>query len=211
MHLSDITETGIALDIDETLSATGDHWAEILNETFGNPENLSVAEIIKKYRYASHVPYWQTPEALAWMENARHSDEFQGLIPLIENSNHIANKLKSIVPISAYITVRPESVRSGTMKWLAKHGFPKAPIIMRPADVLHVDGNKWKAEILTKIYPKVWGIIDDNPRLITYLPDDYQGTVFLYDHEEIDTKKIHIIPVKKWEDMITVVTDNLRS
>lgn len=211
MHSSDIREAGIALDIDETLSATGDHWAQILNETFGNPENLSVSEIISKYRYASHVPYWQTPETLAWMEDARHSDELQEILPLIENANHIVNQLKDIVPISAYITVRPESVRNGTMKWLARHGFPKAPIIMRPKEVLHDDGNKWKAEMLTSLYPKIWGIIDDNPKLIAHLSDNYDGTVFLYDHEEINEQRIRVIAVKKWEDMITAVSKNLHS
>lgn len=48
---------GLAVDIDETLSWTLKYWVEKMAEKFGNPENLSVLEIIKKYRYSQNVPY----------------------------------------------------------------------------------------------------------------------------------------------------------
>lgn len=42
---------GIALDIDETLSWTIGYWVEKMQELFGNPENLTVRQLIEKYRY----------------------------------------------------------------------------------------------------------------------------------------------------------------
>lgn len=205
-----IHTTGIALDIDETLSATNRFWITMLAERFGNPENLSHDEIIARYRYTQHVPFWQTPEALAWMEGARNSDEIQEALPLIENANHVVNQLQKVVPIAAYITARPERVRGGTLTWLSRHGFPDAPLLMRPEGLDYKDGNsgKWKAELLALLYPMVWGIIDDNVDVVSHLPSDYRGVVFLYDHDREDVTRtdIKVVAVKKWEKMFSAVS-----
>lgn len=191
---------GLALDIDETLFATNHFWIETLIENFGNPENLSVSEIVSRYRYTQNVPFWQTKEALGWMENARNSNEIQRALPLIENANHVTRQLHGIAPIAAYVTVRPEQVRQGTLECLSLHNFPEVPLIMRPKDVSHSDGNRWKAELLVSLYPNVWGIIDDNPNLIAELPDTYEGTVFLYDHDCIGETSVSVVEVRSWDD-----------
>ena len=49
---------GIALDIDETLSATFRNWVERLLEEH-NDEGLTTEEMMAKYRYFRDVPYWQ--------------------------------------------------------------------------------------------------------------------------------------------------------
>lgn len=188
---------GLAVDIDETLSWTVGHLMERMQEKFGNPENLSVKEIIEKYRYTQNVPYWQSVEALEWVKENIHSNELQEELPLIEEANTYLNKINQIIPISAYITVRPASILSGTQKWLDKHGFPKAEIICRPLDVAHTDGNKWKAEVLKELYPNVLGIIDDNVKLLEYLGKDYRGIVFSYDHDFIEGD-FNAIPCKSW-------------
>ena len=209
MHEPEITTAGLALDIDETLSATNRFWIRELAERFGNPDNLSHDEIIARYRYTQHVPFWQAPEALAWMEEARNSDDIQEALPLIENANHIVEQLQKIVPIAGYVTARPQQVRSGTLKWLARHNFPHAPLIMRPEGMEYTDGNKWKAELLASLHPNVWGIIDDNPGLIPHLPSDYKGTIFLYDHEGIGETSVNVVAVQKWEDMLAAVSSSL--
>lgn len=206
MNESEIVLKGIALDIDETLCATNHFWIESLANLFGNPDSLSREEIISKYRYTQNVPFWQEPEALAWMDHARNSDAMQEVLPLIENANHIVNQLQKVVPISAYITIRPQEVRNGTHKWLAQHGFPDAPLIMRPEHVAHAEGNKWKADTLVSLYPKVWGIIDDNPSLIEHLPEGYKGTIFLYDHTVVHKPGIDIVPIKAWKDVFEAVS-----
>ncbi len=57
--------------------------------------------------------------------------------------------------IAVYVTIRPLGVAPGTQEYLASHGFPSAPIILRPDDIAHSDGNKWKAEVLHMLYPKI--------------------------------------------------------
>lgn len=197
---------GLALDIDETLALTSTYWTELLMEKFSNPENLTAAEIISKYRYTQNVPYWQTEEAFRWMEEARESDLLQEQLPLIINANHSVKKINEIVPIVAYVTIRPSSVNLGTRNWLRKHDFPEAPIIHKPDTIDHAEGNKWKAKLLYKAYPQILGIIDDNPSVPQHLPEKYPGVVFLYDNDDHPRKDIHVIPCKEWSDVYTAVT-----
>lgn len=194
-----IDKQGLAVDIDETLSWTIGYWVEQMQNKFGNPENLSVKEMVEKYRYTQNIPYWQTDEAMEWMENNIHSNELQKELPLIEEADVYLNKINEIIPIVAYITVRPESVLSGTKEWLKKYGFPTAPIICKPMDIEHSNGSKWKAEILENLYPNVCGIIDDNIKLLEFLSTTYPGIIFAYDHDSIDNKNgVNVIPCKSW-------------
>lgn len=203
--------SGLSLDIDEVLSWTARLWMEEMLEEFGNPENLSIKEMIAKYRYAQHVPYWQTEEAVKWMKEKRDCNEFQQKISLVEDSNHIAQKIDKIIPVVAYITVRPQSVVDGTKKWLDKHGFPDVEIIARPPEVRHADGNKWKAQVLEFFYPQVSGIIDDNPVLIDFLPAGYRGRVYLYGNKECARNDIDVVPCETWDNVLKAVRERYRN
>lgn len=180
----EIAKPGLAVDIDETLSWTIGFWVEVMQKKFGNPENLTIKEMIEKYRYTQNVPYWQSSEALEWMANEINSNQTQEDLPLIDGSSVYLNKIKQIIPVAAYITVRPERVLEGTKSWLNRNNFPLAPVICRPNEVDHNDGNQWKAAVLENLYPNVLGIIDDNSKLLSCLKKDYPGTVFLYDHHD---------------------------
>jgi len=192
---------GLALDIDETLSRTNVFWIESMSKLFGNPENLTPIELSKKYRYTQNVPYWQTPEANVWMEEARNSNDFQEHIPLIENAHNIVQKVNQIIPIAAYITARPEVVRPGTELWLKKHGFPEVRLIMRPDSISSAESTQWKAGVLEEMYPEVMGIVDDYPSLVDNLSVDYKGVVFLYDTENHTNSSKNIIPCPTWDDV----------
>ena len=196
---------GLALDIDETISYTVLHWFEELIKHFGNPENLSAKELIAKYRYGQNVPYWQSKEALNWMENFRRTSKVHENVPLIENSNHFVIELNKIVPVVLYLTTRPKAVERGTRKWLNTHKFPNLDVIFKPNKIPTERGNEWKAKVLEGLYPEIVGIIDDNPSLVQNLSRSYKGTVFLYDNNESPRKDLNIIPCKTWEDVLTKV------
>ncbi len=204
-----INKAGLGVDIDETLSWTVGHWVKEMQKLFGNPEGLSVKELVDKYSYTQNVPYWQSEEALKWMEEKRSSDEFQKEMPLIEDSNHFLNKIDKIVPIAAYITIRPESVRKGTEHWLQKNKFPKALIIFRPDNIPTKEGNKWKAKIIEKLYPKIIGFIDDSSSVIESLSKNYKGTIFHYNKTPIRTK-LKVINCKDWENIFKEVKNHYK-
>jgi hypothetical protein len=138
------------------------------------------------------------------MDSKRECNDTQKELPLIKNANHAINEIHKIIPISAYVTIRPESVMSGTQEWLNKHNFPKAPIICRPNNLPHAKGNEWKANLLKELYPKIVGIIDDNPAVVKYLEPDYKGKVFVYNSKQIETK-IDAIPCKDWDAVVKEV------
>jgi hypothetical protein len=194
-------KSGLLLDIDETLSWTLGHWVAVMQEKFGNPENLSVKELIAKYRYTEHVPYWQTPEAKAWIREAVDNNELQKQLPLIENANHIVEKVSKIIPIVGYLTLRPPTVMDGTRAWLQRHNFPDEPLLLRPEHIPHGDGYEWKAHVLVHLYPEVMGIVDDNARMLQFLPDEYKGAIYLYDTESFEETNLNVIPCKTWDDV----------
>jgi len=193
--------TGLALDIDNTLSSTNYYWVKKLTLMFGNPENLTIEQIITKYQYASNVPYWQTKNALQWMEGARLDNKLHEELPLIENANLIVQKINKIIPIVIYLTVRPTSVLSTTKNWLKKHRFPLAEVIAKPLNISFQEGNKWKAEILNFLYPQIIGIIDDNPEIIDYLPVSYKGIVYLYNINQAPKKSFKVISCRNWKEV----------
>lgn len=203
-YLKLITTPGLAVDIDETLSWTIGFWVASMQEKFGNPEQLTVKEMVEKYRYTQNVPYWQHEEALAWIDEKINSNATQEEIPLIEGSSAYLNRINEIVPVAAYITARPVKVSTGTKNWLRQHNFPDAPLICRPDEIMHSAGNEWKAEVLKTLYPRVLGIIDDNAQLLQCLGTDYPGRVFLYDHHD-NLGYSYVAACKDWLQVYTAV------
>ncbi len=196
---------GIALDIDETICWTIGHLVGEMQKLFGNPENLSVEDLIAKYRYTKHVPYWQTRAIRKWLDDYRESSESKENLPLMNGAKETVLTIHKIIPVVAYITARPEVVRDGTQKWLDKHGFPKAKIVLRPAHVDHDEGNKWKAQVLHELYPHVLGIIDDNPSLVDYLPKNYLGKIFVFGGGASASSSI--LNCITWEEVIEHVSN----
>lgn len=173
----------IALDIDDTLADTV--WYLILNlqKHIWNPENLSVDEIISKYKYTFNIPYYNNKQSEKIINDILTSNQKQKNIKPIKWTQTYIKKINKIVPIKAYITTRPDCIYDGTAKWLKDNWFPTAEIIMRPPNIKTQDWNKRKAEILQKLYPNIIWIIDDNAWLIEHIDNSYQGKIFLYDKE----------------------------
>jgi len=73
-QLKDKGTKGLVIDLDETLSNTIHYWALELAKSFGNPQNLSTEEIIKRI-YAQDVPFWKLEELQKWMILALKSEE----------------------------------------------------------------------------------------------------------------------------------------
>ena len=196
-----ITRQGIAVDIDETLSWTIRYWVENMQKHFGNPEGLSVEEMIKKYRYTQNVPYWQSKEALEWIEKKIHDDALQEELPLVPKAKDTLIEIDKIIPVAAYLTIRPELIRTGTENWIRKHGFPQAPVICKPTDMPRKDAIIWKAKILEESYPGIVGIIDDNPEITTRLSKDYKGYVFMFNNTTGDPSR-NFIACEDWDAVL---------
>jgi 5'(3')-deoxyribonucleotidase len=198
---------GIALDIDETLSATLPYWVKTMQENFGNPEGLSIPELIKKYRFFKNVPYWQSPEACELAQKLRDSNDLQIDLDVLKDADKYIQKVIDLVPVVAYITARPEGVMSGTKQWLEKYNFPKAPIIALPKYISTENANFWKAEVLEFLYPHVLGIIDDNYEMLDYVQTNYRGHLFIYDAkpENFPTSRERVYLCPDWDSVISQI------
>ena len=198
---------GLALDIDDTLSATKESLFEELSKRIDNPENLTGIEMAEKYRHTDNVPYWKTNEIEGMVKNINDAPEFHENLPLIKNSSKTVQEINKIIPIVGYITVRSTAIAKGTKKWLKKNDFPKAPIITRPKNIDRIMGNKWKAKVLEYLYPQVVGIVDDNPGLTEFFGKRYKGVDYLYGGAKSERKDINIIPCEDWETVAKKVKE----
>ena len=198
---------GLALDIDETLSSTNNHWFEHMFK-FHKLEGITIEEAIKRYKYVEEVPEWRVPETLEHMQQTVHSNEFNENLPIIEGADKTVREIDKLVPIIAYITARPVTVVDGTRKWLDNHKFPKAEIITRPEiveyDDFNLHKNRWKAQALAILYPEVLGIVDDNVVLAHELERlDYKGRLFLYGSESEEFKNHKFVSVcSNWQSVL---------
>lgn len=199
---------GIALDIDETLADSNTHWFQSMHKHYPL-EDADINRVMAEYKFIEEVPGWGTREAYAHMESLMHSEEFNETVPLIENANHTVNSIHKILPVLAYITARPQTVIDATKRWLDKHGFPHAEIICRPSDTkaTHTDlndRNAWKAQVLTKLYPQISGIIDDNKGLAHELQKlNYKGVLYLYGKESDEfSNNRHVVVCPTWNSVL---------
>lgn len=199
-------EVGIALDIDDTLSQTLLYWIQGLQEKLGGLENMTPTEIVKKFKHTRDVPQWNTPEAMEYITELCNADSLQEVIPVVEGAIDGVHRINAIVPIVAYITARPDTVVSGTTKWLKKHGFPTAPLIMRPPSISIPDGLKWKAEQLIARYPHIQGIVDNDIKLVEYLSPEYQGHFFLLSHTSVPkNSSVKVYACPDWASLVRQV------
>jgi hypothetical protein len=202
---------GLALDIDETLSDSNTHWFEHMYK-FHAPDGFASAEdVVRKFRFVENVPQWQTKDAIRYVEDTINSNEFNEAIPLLTGADKSVRDINKIIPIVAYITARPDSVREGTKRWLDKHNFPEAELITRPGvfDLkdFNLQKNVWKAGVLRDLYPEVLGIVDDNPLLVHELQKlEYEGFLYLYGGEaEEFTNQKNIFVCRTWPDVIRCI------
>ena len=132
-YLIDNQINGLALDIDNTLTNTDQDWYAQFTKILGNPENLSADEFFEKYHYIENAPYYQTQEAINYIHSFVHSPKFYSNLGVLDNSDYFVHQVHEIVPIVAYITMRPNQIDKVTQQWLDRYSFPKAKIISRPS------------------------------------------------------------------------------
>jgi hypothetical protein len=201
---------GIALDIDETLSSTNRTFFETLLNKFGDPEELGIDKMLSKYKISHDVSYWQLEEVQEYLKFMRRDNEIQLSISPIPGSKEAVEEIAKHIKCICYITARPETARTATEEWLKKHGFPIAPIIMRPHEVDDKHIQTWKGNVLEYMYPNVTGIIDDNHSFAKNVSPDYKGVLFYYGSEEKPDIHIKTIVCPTWHDVVKKVKEYVK-
>ena len=131
--------------------------------------------------------------------------EFQAVgLPLIDGAVQGVADLQKVTNVVGYITIRPVSAVELTREWLTSSGFPDLPILARPPEVRHEDGNQWKGELLRQSYPKITGIVDDSASVLKACGQDYQGRVFLFGSCRTDIAPCGV-SCPEWGDVVEAV------
>lgn len=197
MNLDRIIQQGIALDIDETLSITAPQIFNDMIKLFGKPNDLTIEELIQKYKHVGNVPEWNTGNPQKWIMQQYRNIEYSKQFKVIEGALEYVLEINEIVPICAYITARPYTLQQPSEEWIQENGFPNAPVITRNS-LKEKHGSKWKAKKLEKYWPTVLGIVDDNEYLLNYFTN-YQGTIFLYGADSVPKSNFEVIACPNWE------------
>lgn len=201
-HLIANNLTGLALDIDDTLSQTKKSLLNCFYRTIGNPENLTPDEFCQKYHLIQDAPYFQTPQGLDLINKLARSPETFCDLEIIDNSNFYVNEINKTIPIIAYITMRPQLTINVTQTWLDRYNFPKAKLISCP-DSLACHSIEWKTSVLEALYPQVIGIVDDSLGVAKNISSDYKGKIYLYNIEPYSSRpEINIIPCPTWGSVL---------
>jgi len=195
--LQDADARVLAIDIDDTISATGPQYIGKIQQAFGNPEGLSPIAMWEKYGRGD-VPYWNMEEVRNWCLNHIEDPKFHLDCHAIQGAVMALGYIDEFfLKIGLYLTIRTEPLRSCTDEWLRTYDFPIAPLVMMPSSFPHRHGMIWKARVLEYLYPEVVGIVDDRAELLGALSPSYQGTVFLYRHDE--TEYLRAVACPTWD------------
>jgi 5'(3')-deoxyribonucleotidase len=191
----------LAIDIDDTLADTKNHFVHLLNAKFGNPEKLSDVAVIQKYNIVPNMFFWQTPEIAEWLKEQAYSNSAQQKVSVMPGAINAIKEIAKKVDV-IYMSARPIEVFEGTKNWLKFNGFPEGEIILHTT-YDNQNGNAWKARILEQKYPQCLGIIDDNAEIISHFERLYKGVVFLYGATSIAHKTdILVYPCPTWDDVL---------
>jgi len=198
---------GLALDIDNTLSATNEHWVDHLVMRFGTPGfGLSQGALVSMLASQPCSQVWRSDEARSHIDFMKSDPDFQAVgIPVIDGAVQGVRDLHAVTPISCYMTVRPASSAVRTREWLLSHGFPDLPIYARPPHVAHEDGNAWKGKLLQDSHPSVTGIVDDSTSVLRACGDDYKGRFFLFGKNSSDVPRF-AAACMSWLDVVGTAT-----
>lgn len=195
------------VDIDEVLCNTALGWVKEMIPLFGNPENLTPEELVKKYPYVQLAPFWQSEAARTWVEKAKVEPSRYLTLPQMDNASQTLKELVSAgkIKIAAYLTMRDDKLEAVTREWLTLQEFPTAQIIARPDNVEWDRRYTWKAELVASKYPDVEILVDDHLKVIDALPGGYKGTCILFGQEESPRKDIDVIPCATWAEVAKTV------
>ncbi|MBI2580508.1 hypothetical protein HYV85_01735 [Candidatus Woesearchaeota archaeon] len=202
---------GIAVDIDDTISATNAHWVRTLVSLLKNPEGLSPEDIISKYRYAKNVPYWASDDVEAYVQGQFLNEVNLMNYPVVDGALKGVRNLDQLIRVIAYITTRPERVARITSDWLTRQSFPPAKVIGIPKTELLKQGSiesrgQWKAAVLEYLYPQVMGIVDDNEDVLEHLSPTYKGKAYIFSEKALQLQyHFSTVLCPSWEHVVDEV------
>ncbi len=170
----DTGELVFYVDIDDTIVDTALQVIESVLKEFPMASKSSALELTAKYWQPAHVPEFQKPEILEYINSCLNSSDFIGRIKPRAGAAEEVRKLTEIGNIVAYISSRSHKLQVVTENWLIDKGFPTAEVVLREDSDINPT---WKLDYIldkTRNSP-LWVtsvLIEDNHELVDLLPSN---------------------------------------
>jgi uncharacterized HAD superfamily protein len=171
----DTGELVFYVDIDDTIVDTALQVIESVLSKFPMASKTSALDLTQKYWQPSHVPEFQKPEIIDYVNSCLTSADFIRQLKPRTGAVEEIKQLAEIGNIAAYISSRSHKLQTVSEDWLTSQGFPAAQVVLREDS----DTNPaWKLEYITAqaetaaaAQPTNSVLIEDNHELVALLPD----------------------------------------
>lgn len=198
----------LAIDIDDTLCYTTERRMSVFQERFGNPEWLTPAQLTEKYEIVQRVPYRQTPEAQALIEELITQDENRTDLWVIPDALSALRELGKHTSI-VYLTSRQEEHRQKTLERIQKNKFPNYELIMRPnetSEAIDAHGQfTRKARYLSLEKEKYVWIIDNSISLSEQLAHLHHPVKHILFWHVLEKESAAPYRLQYWKDWKTIL------
>lgn len=171
-------EKFVLCDIDDVIVDTHRYLIKILLRFYGNPGNLSPAEIYRKY-HGRLMKYWSSAGAKRLIKAVTGENSWQVRLPFIVNAAQVLARIAACVPI-LYATARSEMLREGTLNAFIKGGVRVGELVMRDPTIAYEGGNAAKAAYILSRAEEIAVVIDDNAVLPALLLPQFLGHVIVF-------------------------------
>lgn len=194
----------LAIDIDDTLADTAYTIMAQMSQKFGVPEEIeNIQELMRVYFQPGEVTYWHQPSASEWLFKTYNDPLFIGKLPVIPEAVYGVNQLLTSYQIDCYITSRPPHLYDASKAWISLHGFPEAPVVVRP---LLESRPNWKLRFLSTRQTPVWGLIDDDPQAFLKPPLKSPQHLYWFNRFWRKTSLINNLSVAtSWPELVTAL------
>ncbi|HLD00194.1 MAG TPA: hypothetical protein VJC39_00440 [Candidatus Nanoarchaeia archaeon] len=179
----------IAIDVDDTLSATSLKFHQVLSKLYGSVPGITPPAMAKHYALSGRVlHYGDNPAAFNYIHNLSNSPEFHLDLKPISGSVESLNLISQHIDCYWTARVDTESMRQVTELWLKKY-YPIRPVVMRPSEYA-TNSSFLKAEIIISKPGYYSAVIDNDVRVVHALLElGYKGEIFVHGLTEEDHKK----------------------
>lgn len=196
-------EISFLTDVDDVLVHCWSNHVDRLNQYFGT--DLTYDEVAC-YGYAQNVPRWleHEEELFEFMRILRKDPDFIRSHQPIEGALEGLLALTRIISFRGYVTTRPESALRVTREQLFSYGFPSAPVICMPDELLLTQREgPWKRRQIEGLGVDL--VIEDNVGLADGLPATTKVIIIEGMHNRICVpQREDIVVVPHWSKVVPV-------
>lgn len=194
-------------DIDGVLKRLVPHWTKIVERDVGL--RLNTAEIVTIDDLFDLLP----SELHEWFRSSfRIPENYIGIPPEEGVEDSLRVMRKGGANTAGCLTARREDLRAVTEPDAFLQLGKGTPVLMRPLEMdAFEDARAFKADVLTRLFPRIAGIVEDDAKIIPVLRTrNYRGTVYLFKSSPPRIPGIRVVPCRNHAEVAQALTEDAK-